>query len=203
MTLTGNDVALLVTGVVLLLTTAVATDLLHLPYELVSSPLTSVIMVLISLGAFSVHPVVGLSLLLLTAVLFFKRNLITTSSIRSGTMYGENSIALQKNRPAVGFSSQSSGPREYSQFNETNPGNTLLLGPQKTNEGFKTSDPAPYGDEQGAPVDGLYPKEQERPTGSPDSNVYTYRPDADTGSNAFTRDGPNIDEKVVALAYSQ
>jgi hypothetical protein len=150
-------------------------------------------MISASLGAFSVYPAVGLALFLLTAVLFFKRNV--ANALFTQTVYGDESIRNQYTDTAQPHASLRSGPRSYQEFAETDQTNPMI-GP--LNEGFE---PAPFGDEQGAPVDGQYPKELPRESASPDSETYLYRPDASTGSNEFVRFGPNMDEKVAAFAY--
>ena len=79
---------MLVAAGVLGLATALATGALQVPYAAASSPYATVILVIAAMGAFSVYPVVGLALFVLTAVLFFKRNVHTTLS----SVYGEHSI---------------------------------------------------------------------------------------------------------------
>ncbi len=183
---------LLVAAAILALTTAVATDSFALPYAATSSPYATVLLVIAALGAFSASPTVGLSLFLLTAVLFFKRNVHTTMN----SVYGETSIRTQPHATAAPYESQSSGPRNYEEFAETAPTNPMI-GPIK--EGFE---PAAYGDEAGAPVDGQFPKEKERPEGEPQAIDYVYRPAADMGSNEFERYGPDMDEKITAFEYT-
>ena len=62
---------------VLALTTAVATKMFVLSNKITSSPITAVVLVVVALALFSVYPAVGISLLLLTAVLMFNRNVRT------------------------------------------------------------------------------------------------------------------------------
>lgn len=174
---------------------AIATGYVQLPYAALSSPYAIAILVIASLGAFTVSPVVGLSAFLLTAVLFFTRNVQKTFS--SITTYGESSIRSQPNVPASPFATARSGPRAYPEFQETNPRNPLL-GPQIEN--FEPT-PAPYGDEQGSPVDGQYPKETPRFSTEPTSLDYVYRPQEDMGDNSFIRMGPDLDEKKKVFSY--
>lgn len=183
---------LLLSAGILALTTAVATDVIPLPYAAASSPFATVVLVIAALGAFSVYPVVGLALFVLTAVLFFKRNVHATMA----SAYGESTIRNQPVVAAAPHESHRSGPREYNEFNETAPNNPMI-GPLR--EGFE---PAPYGDEAGSPVDGQFPKEIERPEGALTPMDYVYRPAPDTGNNEFERYGPNIDEKVAAFEYT-
>jgi hypothetical protein len=184
----------IVAGLILLVATAVATNMVQVPYVAVSSPIATVIMVIAAIGAFSVYPAIGVALFVLTAVLFFKRN-VNRASLFAQSTYGEDSIMTQPHVDAHPYESQESQPRDYSQFKETDASNPAL-GPVVEN-----FEPAPYGDEQGAPVDGQYPKERPRASEMSEERDYTYRPDADTGSNDFQRYGPDLDEKISALSY--
>jgi hypothetical protein len=186
-----------VTAAILLLSaTAVATGYVNLPYAALSSPFAIAILVIASLGAFAVSPAVGLSAFLLTAVLLFKRNVQKTFS--NVSTYGESSIMKQHMGNADPYATARSGPRSYPEFQETNPTNPML-GPKIEN--FATQEPAPYGDEQGSPVDGQFPKEAARASSAPEAIEYNYRPDASTGDNTFTRFGPDLDEKKKVFAY--
>jgi hypothetical protein len=195
----------LLTAVVLLATTAIATDYMSVPPHLFYSPVSSVLLVILALVAFSVYPAVGLSLFLLIAVLFFKRNVDRTMSSASQAIkpaargYGETTIMDQPHVTTRPYETDASGPRTYNEFQETNPQNPMY-NTVKTDikEPFE---PAPYGDEQGSPVDGQFPKEVDRSTGTPEQQEYIYRPDPLTGSNEFQRYGPDLDEKIDALKY--
>ena len=189
-----NYAELLVSAGVLGVATAVATGSLPVSHAVVSSPYATALLVILAMGAFSVFPVAGLALFVLTAVLFFKRNVYTTLS----SVYGDKSIRNQPAADAAPYESQKSGPRAYEEFNETAPNNPMI-GPLQ--EGFEP-EPAPYGNESGAPVDGQFPKEKERPEATLKPIEYVYRPAPDTGSNEFERHGPNMDEKTKAFAYN-
>ena len=196
----AQHVPLLVTALVLALTTVVATNVIALPTTLVSSPIATVLLVIAALGAFTVDPAVGVSLLLLTAVLFFKRNVQFARDSASASTYGDVSIAQQPSATAhPATPGNNEGPRDYSQFAETDDTNPML-GPQKVTEGFE---PAPYGEDSAAPADGQYPKDAERPMGSVEVRPFLYRPEADTGSNTFERYGPDLDEKKKVFQYGQ
>jgi hypothetical protein len=187
---------LMASGAILALATAIATGYLNPPRALVATPAMSVVFVILGLIAFMNYPAAGLALFFLTAVLFYKRNIGTTMAAAAAT-YGDVAIMnAEVARKAAAHSSMSSGPREYEQFQETDAANPMI-GPLM--EGFE---PAPYGDEQGSPIDGQFPKEAERASASADSQEYVYRPDADTGSNEFVRIGPDMDEKKTAFAYN-
>ena len=180
---------------ILALTAALATETIRFPYMMMSSHAATIILVIAALGAFSVAPAVGLALFLLTAVLFFKRNVHRTVT-SAHSKYGETTIPQQPPVHADPYVSQHSGPRNYNEFQETNPANPML---GAKIEGFE---PAPYGAEQGSPVDGMFPAMDPRASASPEVEEYIYRPDADSGSNEFTRYGPDMDEKKQAFAYS-
>jgi len=187
---------LVATILILLLTTAVATNLVQVPDVAVASPLATGVLVIAALGAASVDVSVGVSILLLTAVLFFRRNVQRTLS-SAQSVYGETSIAAQPHATALPAASTSSGPRSVDQFDETNPTNPAL-GPEKVTEGFE---PAPYDDGLASPADGQYPTDESRASSSGESRGYTYRPDEDTGENGFKRYGPNLDEKGESFGY--
>lgn len=206
------NLEVIATGVALIATTAIATKFVKIPYVIASSPYTAGILVILALLAFSYSPALGVVLFVLTAVVLFQRNVLTASmpsytnntastenTVRSYTtaqsMYGDESIAAQPQKNAYPYSTQSSEPRSYDQFQETDKSNPAL-GPIQ--EGFE---PAPYGDEQGSPVDGSYPIEEQRASSSPDTRTYMYRPEPDTGSNTFSRFGPDIDEKRTSFKY--
>lgn len=196
----AQHVPLIVTALVLALTTVVATNLVHLPTALTASPISTVLLVIAALGAFTVDPAVGVSLLLLTAVLFFKRNVQFARESATASTYGEISIAEQPSataHPAIPGNNE--GPREYSQFAETDSTNPML-GPQKVTEGFE---PAPYGEDSAAPADGQYPTDAPRPMGDAEVRPFLYRPEADTGSNQFERYGPDLDEKKKVFQYAR
>jgi len=50
-----------------------------------------------------------------------------------------------------------------------------------------------------APAPDSYPTDRARPEGSTEDRSYSYRPTEDTGSDEFTRFGPEMDEKVAVL----
>jgi hypothetical protein len=190
-----DNMEMIASVAILVLTAAIAADYVRFPYLMMAGHSATIIMVIAALGAFAVYPAAGLSLFLLTAVLFFKRNVHRTVSAMD-SKYGETTIAAQPHVKAQPYESAASGPRHYNQFQETNPSNPML-GPQV--EGFE---PAPYGDEQGSPVEGQYPTDESRISSSPEALEYVYRPDPETGSNAFQRYGPDLDEKKKAFQYS-
>jgi hypothetical protein len=50
-----------------------------------------------------------------------------------------------------------------------------------------------------APAPDSYPTDRARPEGSTEDRSYSYRPTENTGSDEFTRFGPEMDEKVAVL----
>jgi hypothetical protein len=183
-----------ITLVLLLISTAIVGEYVTLPYASLSSPYAIALLVIASLGAFAISPVVGLAALLLTAVLLFKRNLYHTINTQISS-YGERSIMEVSNMPAAPYISKQSGPRSYPEFQETNPTNPML----KVEEFVNT--PAPYGDEQGSPVDGQFVKEAPRASSVPQPVDYVYRPDETMGDNSFDRFGPDLDVKKKVFSY--
>lgn len=183
---------LIVSGGILALTALIATGNVDIPVNPTIAPIATAILVIAALGSFSLYPAVGIALFVLTAVILFKRNVL--SSISNKPVYGDISIPDQINAPAIPHSTTHVGPRNYDEFNDTD-GHNPMLGA----EGFEPA--AAYGDESGSPVDGQYPIDEARASGSPDTRDYAYRPDPTTGSNEFTRFGPDMDEKLAAVTY--
>jgi hypothetical protein len=173
--------------------TAIATDYLALPPRIATHPVTMVLLVLLAVGAFVKYPVLGIALFLLTAIVIFKRNTMTT---RAYATYGIDSIRRQAHDHADPNASMSSQPRQYDQFQETDAHNPMHATVQ---EGFE---PAPYGDEElNENVEGSYPIGAARASSTAEVQEYIYRPDNETGSNTFERVGPNLDEKMQSFAY--
>lgn len=193
----------LVAVAILAFTTAIATDYIVLPFAAFSSPLAIAVMVIAALGAFRLYPAVGFALFLLTAVLFFKRNAARVFSAK--TNYGDVSIPAEKMGDAIPYGSDASQPRQYDQFRETDPTNPML-GPIR--EGFSSAPGIADGDmpggidlEAGAPI-GSYPIDKERASGRPEPRDFLYRPEPDTGDNAFVPIGkPMEDTKMSAFKY--
>lgn len=173
--------------------TAIATDYVALPPRLATHPVTMVLLVLLAVGAFIKYPVMGISLFLLTAIVLFKRNTMTA---RAYATYGIDSIRRQAHDHADPNATMSSQPRQYDEFQETDAHNPMLATVQ---EGFE---PAPYGDaELNENVEGTFPIGAPRADSTATGEEYVYRPDRETGSNAFERVGPNLDEKMASFAY--
>jgi len=177
---------------ILAITSLIATNnMISLPSAL-TSPVVGVFLVIIGLGLFSHSPVIGISVLLLVAILFFKHN-IATATVRSPiSQYADATVPDQSMGAATEYSSTKSDPQSYAQFQETDPMNRMY----GTVEGFA---PAPV--TEGEAVDGQYPKDSPRYMAPTVSSEFVYRPEPDTGSNEFQRYGPNLDEKTQSIAY--
>lgn len=185
---------------ILALASTIATNMIQLPFAALASPLAIGIMVLAAVGAFRFYPVVGLAIFLLTAVLFFRRNAAALYSAKSG--YGDVIIPAEPAVTAVPYASDKSTPRAYDQFKETDPSNPML---GSFAEGFVGSREEPEGVNSApdaAPV-GSFPIDELRPSSSPESRDYSYRPDSSTGSNEFVRFGPQMDVKGRSFAYAK
>jgi len=110
--------------------------------------------------------------------------------------YGANTIMHQTPHKEFPFSYYKSQPRKFNEFNETDSENPLL---GKIVEPFI---PANYGDEQGAPIEGPYPIQQERAYESPEERQLPYYPSQEMGTNEFkSSSDQSIDEKVTAITY--
>ena len=112
------------------------------------------------------------------------------------TEYGANTIMHQTQHKEFPFSNYKSQPRKFNEFNETDSENPVL---GKIVEPFV---PANYGDEQGAPIEGPYPIQQERSYESPEERQLPYYPSQEMGTNIFAPSSDqSIDEKLSAITY--
>ncbi len=191
----------LVSVLILAFATTIATDVIQLPFAAFSSPIAIFVLVIASLGAFTVYPAAGLALFLLTAVLFYKRNAAAVFSAKSA--YGDVSVPAESMGAAVPDGSDASQPRRYDEFRETDPANPML-GPVR--EGFATAngvadEPEAFGKPNDAAPIGSYPIDEARASAASEPRDYVYRPEPETGSNEFVRFGPDMDEKKTAFGY--
>lgn len=191
-----DRVEIFIATTILALTSAIATGYIDMSF-LHMNPVMIVLLVIIALAVFSVIPVVGFALFLLIAVLAFKHNVDFTLRrvMQVNNVYGSQSIPEQTIGTPTPYSNASTEPRVYNEFTETNALNPVI-GPV-----YEPFEPAPFGDEAGSPVDGLYPLKDQVSDESPNVEKYIYYPDASTGDNTFERMGPNIDEKMEVFAY--
>lgn len=182
------------------LAAGVATSYIQVPVELTSSSVTVAFMLIVVLGMFSYSPVVGIAGMILLAVLIFNRNVVrfsTYTQVAESPRRGEYAdLHIAKERVDImPYASAVSGPRDYAQFRETTPGGFML------SEGFTAEQTSysSFGAEQYA--NGQYPLDNQRQWSNPYVEEYKFRPTLDTGNNDFERYGPNMDEKLVPLAY--
>lgn len=187
----------LMIGVILALTSVVAAGYIHIPVNPTMVPIVIAVLVIVALAAFAVYPMVGIALLAFVGVLAFQNNALAVLSA-SKASYGEVSIPMIPAGPAQPYTTTHVGPREYDQFNDTDGHNPML----SATEGFE---PAPFDHEVGASVEGQFPIDEARASGSPDTRSYTYFPDEKTGSNEVDDAGimgAGIeDEKLQAVGY--
>ena len=114
------------------------------------------------------------------------------------TVYGNKSIMMQEHSIPLPHSDLTihSQPRLYKDFAETTKTNPTL-GPIV--EGYQ---PANYGDETVASVEGQYPIESQRAFEVPEERGFAYFPNSETGTNNFIRTPSKlVDEKMMPLKY--
>lgn len=195
---------LTLTGFLAAVATAVASGYLAVPVEITGSSISISFMLILALVFFAYSPVVGIAAVVLFAILVFSRNVARVSYTKSVHMnprrseYGDMNIHAEKHE-VMPYSSTSDVPRVFSQFRETTASSWL----SGMTEGFANADQvAPYntfGAEQYAV--GQYPIDTQRVFANPYVEEYKFRPSLDTGENDFTQFGPNMDQKMSALAY--
>lgn len=189
--------------------TAVATGYVRVPYELTHSSIGIAGLLIFALVLYSYSPVVGIAAVILFAVLLFSRNVEkvvkyteladltrSASNPRRGE-YGDMNIANERNRVHP-YTSSTSGPRDYSSFRETTPSG--IFGSGAFAEGFLSGAPfSSFASEQYAV--GQFPIDENRNWSNPYVEEYKFRPSLDTGDNDFKRYGPEMDQKLTAVAY--
>ncbi len=196
---------LTLTGLLAAVATAVATGYLAVPVEVTGSSISISFMLIVALVFFAYSPVVGIAAIILFAVLLYTRNVsrvsytFTTESNPRRKEYADMNIYAEKHDVMPYGGSHVDEPRLYSQFRETSASSWL----SGMTEGFANEDQiAPYntfGAEQYAV--GQYPIDNQRVFANPYVEEYKFRPSLDTGANEFNRFGPNMDQKLNALAY--
>ena len=182
---------------VLFLSSAVATNVMAVPAFLTSTA-AGVGLLVLGLLASVASPTLALSIIILSIVLLYKRNIRQTiqGTLRqfeaersypdTSPEYGDQRFPTEPAfaQPQGGTDNTRSGPRNYARdFGSI--------------EGFL---PASLAQELDVPK-GQFPTEESRVTADPVGNEYTYRPEADTGSNEFRRFGPQMDKKVESFRY--
>ena len=148
---------------------------LQLPSQmntLLNSTIGKIILVILTLYAFSISPAVGTSAVILTAIIIFNHNVFTMNNLQSQTFFSN---------PVTNFVRNLFTP-------------TSIEGRLLHNESAEYAEMV-----EQHHTEGSYPFDEQRPSNSDYSLEYNYRPQSDTGSDNFVRDGPNIDEKPNVL----
>ena len=159
-------------------------DIIRLPDyidRLLDGTISKTILIIITLYGFSISPAVGLSATLLTAILIFRHNVSFVNNLQSSNPYIDTAFG-----PLYNYSF---GTFVRNLFTPTTVDSKLVH--QESAEYAEMIEPHP--------ADGSYPSDESRPTNYESSLEYNYRPQDDTGSDDFTRFGPNIDEKLDVL----
>jgi hypothetical protein len=193
---------------VLALASAVATGMLRVP-SVLASVYVAIALVVSALVAYDRYPAIALSLLVLAAILYFRRNVQNVLEIAAASTYAETAIREQPALQTMPYDSPMSAPRTFNEFRETDAENPMH---GQVREGFAATaaaavvaagEPAPFGGDLAAEsVEGMYPIDADRPQAPLNAvDAFVYRPAEDMGSNEFVASGPTIDEKKKHLAY--
>jgi len=195
---------------VLLFASAVATNALPVPDALASTP-SGVVLVVVALLASVIAPTLSVAVLVLAVVLFYNRNIQQTvkgtlQQFEAERAYPDTSPTYGDQRfPTQVTSTQPPGadgiqsePGSYGPtFGSLQTGTSL-----GSIEGFSSIGGATVSQSMELdPPKGQFPTQEPRETASPVTDQYTYRPEGDTGSNAFQRFGPQMDQKVNSFRY--
>ena len=183
---------------VLLFASAVATNALPVPAALAGTP-SGVVLVVVALLASVVAPTLSVAILVLAVVLFYNRNIQQT--VKGTLQQFEAERAYPATSPDYG---DQRFPKEIAAIQM--PGaDGIRSGPGTYGQTFGSIEGfAPLGSAQLTeinPPKGQFPTNEPRETASPVTDQYTYRPSEDTGSNAFQRFGPQMDQKVDSFRY--
>lgn len=191
----------------LALATAVATGMMRLP-SMFASIYVAIALVVSALVAYDKYPATAMSLLVLAAIMYFRRNVQNVLEIAAASTYAEAAIREQPALQTMPYESPMSAPRTFDEFRETDAENPMH---GQVREGFAATaaaavaaagEPAPFGADLAAEsVEGMYPIDADRPHAAVNAvDAYVYRPAEDMGSNEFQASGPNIDEKKKLVA---
>jgi hypothetical protein len=108
---------------VLVLTTCIATGVVKVPMWATKSYITAIVLVILSLGAFSKDPMLGVSFFLLTAVILFSRNVNTTAAkIQNFTAH----IEADTNEPFFDLPMEAPKASVVNSITTNNAGNAVL-----------------------------------------------------------------------------
>jgi hypothetical protein len=195
--------------------TAIAIGAIQVPTALTGSSIFLALLLILVLSIFAYSPVAGIAAVALFAVIVFNRNVRRIAmyakkdegdlyeAVERGTydidpleVWGDEKIYKARVGIPQGLSGQ---VRSDSGITATY---NVTWVPLSTKEGF-TSTSMPYSeiDNFGQAVDGQYPINQNRVHLQGTAQEHFYAPAEDTGSNEFSRFGPDMDEKVDALQY--
>lgn len=191
----------------LALATAVATGMMRVP-SMFASIYVAIALVVSALVAYDKYPATAMSLLVLAAIMYFRRNVQNVLEIAAASTYAEAAIREQPALQTMPYESPMSAPRTFDEFRETDAENPMH---GQVREGFAATaaaavaaagEPAPFGADLAAEsVEGMYPIDADRPHAALNAvDAYVYRPAEDMGSNEFQASGPNIDEKKKLVA---
>jgi hypothetical protein len=148
---------------------------IQLPSQISSflnSKIGKIILIILTLYAFSISPAIGMSSTVLTAIIIFDYNVYTMNNLQSQSLFSNPITNFVRN----------------------------LFTPTSVEGKLMHNESAEYAEmvEQHH-TEGSYPFDEQRPANYESSLEYNYRPQSDTGSDDFVRDGPNIDEKPDVL----
>lgn len=108
---------------VLVLTTCIATGVVKVPVWATKSYITAIVLVILSLGAFSKDPMLGVSFFLLTAVILFNRNVnMTAAKIQNFTAH----IDADTNEPFFDLPMEAPKASVVNSIMANNAGNAVL-----------------------------------------------------------------------------
>lgn len=193
----------------LALATAVATGMLRVP-SVFASMYVAIALVASALVAYDKYPATAMALLVLAAIMYFRRNVQNVLEIAATNTYAEVAIREQPALQTMPHESAMSAPRMLDEFRETDAENSMH---GQVREGFAATaaaavaaagEPAPFGADLAAEsVEGMFPIDADRPQAAVNAvDAFVYRPAEDMGSNEFVSSGPNIDEKKKHVAYA-
>jgi hypothetical protein len=162
--------------VLISLAAGLMSNVIRLPAQvdnLLNSAITKTILVIFTLYGFSISPAVGLSAVLLTAIIIFQHNVSFVNNLQtSNPLYNNSFSSFVRN----------------------------LFTPTTVNANLMHNETAEYAEMiDNHPAEGSYPSDETRPSNYESSLEYDYRPQEDSGSDEFSRFGPNIDEKLEVL----
>ncbi len=193
---------------ILTLCTLIGTGVIEVPSDILLSPLTQAVLLIITLSVFVVSPMAGTGLIVLFVVLMVKRqNVIDAQKAAEAAAVPDvNAVAIQQyndtaaERKAVELATQAADGKQHTE-------NFGDAGASASAEVMGVPEPAEKEDIvvlSAVSEEGQYPLEEPRPLADiPETQTVTapYKPSEDMGENAFERSGPELDEKMRSFAY--